>query len=386
LSKKLTTENFVEKARQIHGDKYLYDKVVYKNGNTPIIITCPVHGDFTQSPRGHLCGRGCPNCYYDRAGNYSRLTSEQFIKQSRIIHGTRYDYNKVLYVSMHKKVIIGCKIHGDFKQTPSSHLHGNGCFECGKEKLANQLILTKEQFLERVCRVHGDKYSYDLANYKGQNIPVSIICPEHGVFYQKPVHHFKGKGCPRCGYSISKGESELFNWTITLGLRVESRNKKILHGKEIDIYFPDNKLAIEYNGLYAHSSAHPTKNLKTKHLYKTEQCDKLGVRLIQFWDFEWSDHEDACKSLILSALQNNNRLEVQCLKQLKGITYTDSDNIVLDRRLSNGVTFNEYSVVKTSVPYEYITDSLKLYSSDFDMFKGFYYIYDCGRLFLRRNI
>jgi hypothetical protein len=339
-----------------------------------------------QQPRGHLHGSGCSKCYHGRAGDYSKLTLEKFIERAINIHGNKYDYSKVIYTNMHKKVIIGCNIHGDFNQTPNSHLQGSGCFRCGKDKIAHQFTLTKDQFIKKSYAVHGDKYSYDLVDYKRQDIPVSIICSEHGVFYQKPYHHYAGHGCPKCGHSISKGEIELFDWARSLGLIVESRNKKILNGKELDIYFPDKKLAIEYNGLYAHSSAHTTKDLKIKHLYKTELCDKLGIRLIQFWDFEWQTKKKTCKNLIISALQNNNNLEISCLKKLNGVSYVDLNNIILDRRLSNGSSFKEYSIVKSSPPYEYITDSMKLYTSDFDMFKGFYYIYDCGRLYLRRNV
>jgi hypothetical protein len=386
LSRKLTTEEFVLRARQVHGDKYYYNKVNYRSTDTPVIITCPTHGDFSQEPRGHLWGSGCPECYYDKAGEYSKLTTKQFIERSIIVHGNKYDYSKVIYNNMHEKVVIGCNVHGNFKQTPNSHLHGSGCFKCGKDCIAHQFTLTKDQFIEKSYKIHGDRYSYDLADYKGQDIPVVIICSEHGAFLQKPQHHFIGRGCPKCGYSISKGESELFDWALNLGIAVESRNKKILQGKELDIFFPENKLAIEYNGLYAHSSAHATKDLKTKHLYKTELCDKLGIRLIQFWDSEWQSKKKDCKNLIISALHNNNELEIRCLKKLNGISYVDSSNIILDRRLSNGASFREYLIIKSSFPYEYITDSKKLYSSDFDMFKGFYYVYDCGRLYLRRNV
>lgn len=58
----LTTNEFIERAKLIHGDKYDYSKVVYKNGRTKIIIVCPIHGEFLQKPHDHLYGRGCPKC------------------------------------------------------------------------------------------------------------------------------------------------------------------------------------------------------------------------------------------------------------------------------------------------------------------------------------
>lgn len=55
-------ESFVREAKKIHGNKYSYKKSVYVNAHEPLVITCPVHGDFEQSPNAHLRGQGCPTC------------------------------------------------------------------------------------------------------------------------------------------------------------------------------------------------------------------------------------------------------------------------------------------------------------------------------------
>ena len=60
--RRLTKEEFIEKARQVHGDKYDYSKVEYKNNKTKICIVCPIHGEFWQRPNDHLNGRGCDKC------------------------------------------------------------------------------------------------------------------------------------------------------------------------------------------------------------------------------------------------------------------------------------------------------------------------------------
>ena len=187
-----TTEQFIVEARKIHGDQYDYSKVNYVNNNTKIIIICPIHGEFLQTPSQHLSGSGCPLC-----ANNIRLTTEQFIERAREIHGDKYDYSKVNYINANTHVKIICPIHGEFLQTPSQHLSGHGCLLC-----AGKVRLTTEQFIERAREIHGDKYDYSKVNYINRMKDVIIICPIHGEFLQRAGHHLSGVGCPRCGGSI----------------------------------------------------------------------------------------------------------------------------------------------------------------------------------------
>lgn len=188
---KLTTEEFIEKAKKIHGDKYDYSKVDYKDANTKVIIICPIHGEFKQKPASHLQGTGCPGC-----SNNIKLTTESFIKKAKKIHGDKYSYSKVDFKSAHTKVTIICPIHGDFEQSPSRHLLGKGCPSCGGTSR-----LTIEKFIKRAKEVHGDKYDYSKIVYKNNKEKICIICPKHGEFFQKPTAHLSGSGCPSCSNS-----------------------------------------------------------------------------------------------------------------------------------------------------------------------------------------
>lgn len=127
MSRKLTREEFIEKAKKIHGDKYDYSKVEYKNVSTKVCIICKEggHGDFYQRPREHLKGSGCLKCV-----NREKLDTEKFIKRAREVHGDSYNYNKVEYKDSITPVKISCKIHGYFTQSPSKHLQGHGCPKC----------------------------------------------------------------------------------------------------------------------------------------------------------------------------------------------------------------------------------------------------------------
>lgn len=136
-----TTEYFVKVAKKTHGDKYNYDKVVYKKFDIPVIITCPIHGDFLQKPGVHLMGSGCPKCAIDKIKESCTWSTEKFIQEARKIHGNKYDYSKVNYINNYTPVTIICPVHGEFQQIPSNHLNGAGCSKCTKTSKGEKEIM-----------------------------------------------------------------------------------------------------------------------------------------------------------------------------------------------------------------------------------------------------
>lgn len=132
----MTTEKFIEKARLKHGDKYEYKEVIDPKTADKVSITCKEHGVFTQEVNAHINkGQGCPECgkvtYKTNANN--KYNTEWFIKKSRQMHGTKYDYSLVEYSKNTIPVSIICSTHGEFKQEPRSHLVGNGCMKCARD-------------------------------------------------------------------------------------------------------------------------------------------------------------------------------------------------------------------------------------------------------------
>src|SRR5690606_35066069 len=89
-----------------------------------VIITCPEHGDFEQTPNAHLKGSGCPKC------SGRGKTTEFIIQEFKKVHDDKYDYSKTEYKNSTTKVIITCPEHGDYKQLPGNHLKGSGCPTC----------------------------------------------------------------------------------------------------------------------------------------------------------------------------------------------------------------------------------------------------------------
>lgn len=185
-----STNIFIEKANLIHHDKYDYSKTVYTNMKSKVIIVCPVHGQFEQTPDKHIHGKcGCPSC----AGNMQG-TFQSFVSKAMIIHGNKYDYTDVIYQNNKTPVKIKCKKHGSFVQAPTNHLKGKGCPCC-----SGNIPLTNEQFIAHANLIHGNQYDYSKTLYQGNKKPVEIICKKHGLFIQRPDVHFTGAGCPECG-------------------------------------------------------------------------------------------------------------------------------------------------------------------------------------------
>ena len=139
--KKLTKDEFVKNARDVHGGKYDYSQAVYVNGKTKVCIVCPTHGEFFQTPNAHISLRqGCPKCANERIGDYLRSSTEEFIEKAREVHGDKYDYSRAEYCGNKKRVRIICPTHGEFMQTPNSHLSGEGCKLCRSDNMKKLLF------------------------------------------------------------------------------------------------------------------------------------------------------------------------------------------------------------------------------------------------------
>jgi len=122
MPKKLTTEEFIKKSKEKHGDKYDYNISNYINRRTKIKYICPTHGIIEQYPYIHINGISCPLCF-----NNGKNNIKNFIQKSNEIHNNKYNYDKVVYKTAKTKVIINCPKHGDFEQKPNDHLSGYGC-------------------------------------------------------------------------------------------------------------------------------------------------------------------------------------------------------------------------------------------------------------------
>ena len=140
-SKRVSSEDWLERFRSAHGDKYDYSKSEFTDRNSNITIICSEHGEFNISPSSHASGRHCPLCSREirnkkisetlKGRNFNpSMSNEDLVKLFKSVHGDKFDYSKVEYVNMNTKVIIICSIHGEFQQIPKSHKNGRGCARC----------------------------------------------------------------------------------------------------------------------------------------------------------------------------------------------------------------------------------------------------------------
>lgn len=214
---KRTTEWFINKAKEIHGNKYDYSKVEYKKNNIKVCIICPEHGEFWQTPNDHLNYRGCPKCGKEHLKKLFSKTKEQFILGAKKIHGDTYDYSKVEYINAKTKVCIICNEHGEFFVTPDGHLQGRGCPVCGQihtsvdilaEMLKkNGIIFEREKMFPWLKMQRLDFYlpDYNIAiEYQGEQHfkPVKYFGGEKRFIDRKERDNRKKKLCEQNGVDI----------------------------------------------------------------------------------------------------------------------------------------------------------------------------------------
>ena len=301
----LTTEEFINRAKVIHGDKYDYSKVEYKNSFTKVCIICPEHGPFWTKPSSHLRGCNCKKCSIQEL----TLTTEEFINRAKVIHGDKYDYSKVEYKNGNEKVCIICPEHGPFLQMPFKHLSGSGCYKCGLISMIKSNTSNAEEFIKKAKEVHGNKYDYSKVEYKGATWDkVCIICPEHGPFWQTPCNHLHGDRCPSC--NISKLEETIIKFLTNNNIKYEHEKKFNWLGKQrLDFYLPEYNVAIECQGNQHFKSieyfgGNKSLNYQIKNdIKKFTKCLEHNIKL-----FYYIPDESIIKNLNNNLIYKNNNI------------------------------------------------------------------------------
>ncbi len=287
---KYNIKHFIEKAQIIHGKKFDYSLVEYINAKTNIIIICPFHGNFTQTPDKHLHGQGCKKCVKHHSSNF-----ETFVSKANTIHDFKYKYPINNYKKAIIKIEIECSIHGIFYQEPSNHLAGHGCSKCAGN------TLNTFGFIEKSIIRHNNLYDYSNVKYINSTTKVEIICKKHGIFLQNPSSHMSGVGCPKC--KLSKAEIIIKNYLDTNKIAHTPQhtfndciNPKTNRKLIFDFYLPNHNLCIEYNG-EQHYNPFRFKNktkaqdklerIKHRDLLKINYCikNKLSLLIISYKDF-----------------------------------------------------------------------------------------------------
>lgn len=347
MNKKYTTEEFIIKAKAKHGEKYSYSCSTYINSNTKISILCPFHGEFRQLPTDHIRGRGCSRC-----GGSHRLTIDEFITRSNIVHQGKYDYSLSKYKNSNTDIIVICNEHGEFLQKPHDHIDGHGCPYCAKKKLP-PVISTK---------ITKSWLSTELQTKTIAEIATSLGIG--GTTLGNYVRQFELTP----NVHKSAGERSILEYVISIYHgEIWTNNSKILkNNMELDIVLPEINIAIEYNGLYWHSTKYRTASY---HIDKLKECGQLGLKLLHIFEDEWIYDIDYIKSVL-----DFHILGTGCPVDTTG------DIILVNTAHFRASDFVGYRLIESYSPRGFgILRDRRVSMSESDIF-----IFDCGELLLEK--
>ena len=198
-----TIEDFLEKSKRIHGDKFDYSKSIYTANSSKLIVICPFHGEFNVSPSGHWSSKtGCPDCGVEqiwKTRSDEKMSTEKFITLAQERFEDKYDYSLVNVSNNKDRPVIICDIHGPVEHDLWNFLKSpTGCSKCSIVASGINRRLLVSEFVEKANAVHSSYYDYSLVNFTVTRDTISIICPVHGNFPQIVNKHLMGNGCPSC--------------------------------------------------------------------------------------------------------------------------------------------------------------------------------------------
>jgi predicted nucleic-acid-binding Zn-ribbon protein len=291
-----------------------YSNTVFVDSLTKIELRCPIHGLLKQDPYTHLKSQfGCPKCGADhRSKNRIRNRKEKLEPEFRKKHGNKYGYRWETYKKITEYMTMTCPIHGDFEQTPGSHLYGRGCPKCGAIQRGLNERLGRETIIQRFLAEQGNKYDYSrIPEDVTYNTRVEIGCPKHGFFTTTAAIHLKGHGCPSCVNSNGEREVRVFLETRNINFVTQHRFKGCVYKRHLpfDFYIPAWNIAIEYQGAQ-HRKPYDRfggkavfEKIQIKDQIKRDYCQKYGITLYEIWDFE--NIESRMQKIINPYLEKN---------------------------------------------------------------------------------
>jgi hypothetical protein len=316
---------------------------------------CSTHGRFQQNYKRLTNGIGCAKC-----GGVAKKDPISYVEEITRKFGTFCDYSRVVYLGARSTVEVVCPIHGVFSVIACNYLnlYKHPCPKCGIDNRVKNQFDSAEDFIRKAVSVHGSLYDYSKVVYVGSKMPVEIVCKTHGSFLKSPNKHISYKGgCQRCseGNRISKGESSLLNKVSELGLAILKNNRGILPGrKELDMYFPELKTGIEYNGILWHSEY---KGSKFNLLDKTKLGEAVGVKVLHIFEDEWENDPDRVINItkaVLGTEINDKQLVKECSTLFGELTYLDRRYPLLDKFLRLG-----YEVIEVVDPKPWFSNGYK---------------------------
>lgn len=292
-----TLSSFTQVCREL-GSSLNYLEILREGKKAfKVSFVCPKHGLQVQGHQAHLAsGCSCPICSREQ----TKDTLEDLIPVFQAVHGNAYRYTELLRIGGGAYVKAECSLHGTQVFKVSTHKRKGGCSACAALAHSKATRTPLEVCVAVGTETHRGKYAYGVYVGDGDSRKLEVYCRDHGLFLQRPSDHsVRGNGCPKCSNRISRPNLDIQDFVRNLG--IPARLEHPLTGrKSIDVFCPDNNLAIEYHGNFWHSSRY--KLSRRAHYDRQKEAASLGYRMIQLFSDEWSNREEACKLLISRAL------------------------------------------------------------------------------------
>lgn len=310
--KRYSEEEYINKAKIVHNNKYDYSETKFKNAREKITVICPKHGRFEIRPSIHLHGQGCPKCSCEER----KKDRNDFIDEANIVHRFKYSYDESIYVNSKTKIEIICPIHGSFFMTPNSHLQGQGCPKCGDEKMAEKSRLGKEECINRFNKLYNGKYDYTkwIDSYKNIDASIPIVCKEHGIFYKTIHSHLQGQGCPKCKSSALENSIRLFLKENKIDFEEQKMFEWLKYNDnghlKLDFYLPKYNIAIEcqgeqhYKPIDLFGGEEGFKYQVERDKAKLKNCKENGVKILYYANKKYTDEIITNKKELLKEIKN----------------------------------------------------------------------------------
>lgn len=264
----------------------------------------------------------------DRRRSYK--TRQELIDRLEAVHGTDYDFSEIEYVNAHTRVKVRCPVHGVFLSSPTNLLCGKGCPKCGTKRAVAKQVKSTGEFIAQATVIWAGEWDYSLVNYVQAKTPVRLVCRKHPnkVIYQQPSNHLSGQNpCSLCNHMVSKEERGIADFLRAVTL-VEHNRRDIIAPKEIDIWLPEFGIAIEFHGLFWHT----TNRVGKLHKEKWQLAQQANVRLVQIFEDEWLNKQDIVKNRLLAFLGKAEKRDARKL-QLRPVQWKEAKAFLLSTHI-----------------------------------------------------
>jgi len=267
----------------------------FKKSQDDNLCVCGKRAVFISIDRGYreFCSPSCAN----------KNTTDRIKKVKEEKYGSpNYNNTEKFKLSVQKRTDEEKKLALEKRRETKLKKYGDPDY-CNRQKIAESRKKTNLEIKQQTV----EDYNLIFLESDTDNL-YKFLCKKCNKISKSPYSTFNSKlrkgydPCPICNdvkTGISREEMEIARYIKSLGYEVESGNRKVLKGYEIDIYVPELKIGFEYNGLYWHSDIRTPKDY---HLMKQECASEYGVSLVHIWEDDWADKKEIVKSRIAHLL------------------------------------------------------------------------------------